>query len=77
MKFSNIYFKTVLALSLLAIVGCSTTPSKLERIEANEASILNLNAQVNSNKINIERNRKGIDDTNIRVDRMFEKSQYK
>lgn len=69
------------ALGILVLVifisACSTTPSKLERIEALEGSSASQQTQINQNAGAIQLNTQGIIDTNIKIDRMFEKSQYK
>jgi hypothetical protein len=67
----------ILAVSMLAIVGCSTAPSKLERIEANEAAISGVQSQVDANSKAIEINKTMNGNMNTKIDRMFEKSQYK
>jgi hypothetical protein len=63
--------------AIIAISGCSTAPSKLERIEANEAAISALQTDVESNSKAIEINKQTITNVNTKIDRMFEKSQYK
>ena len=67
----------ILAVAMLAIVGCSNAPTKLERIEANEAAINDLTAQVESNSDAIEVNKQTITNVNTKIDRMFEKAMYK
>ena len=67
----------ILTVAMLAIVGCSNTPSKLQRIEALEGSSASQQTQINNNKEEINQNRMDIRDNQIRIDRMFEKSQYK
>ena len=67
----------ILVVSMLAIVGCSNTPSKLQRIEALEAASSSQQSQINQNKAAIETNKQTITNVNTKIDRMFEKSQYK
>ena len=67
----------ILTVAMLAIVGCSNTPSKLERIEALESENAVQQTQIQENMKNINENEAAIEDTNIKIDRMFEKAQYK
>jgi hypothetical protein len=67
----------VLVVAMLAIVGCSNTPSKLQRIEALEGSSASQQTQIDANSDAIELNSAAIVDTNIKIDRMFERAQYK
>jgi len=60
-----------LAVAFLA-AGCSTTPSKLERIEANEAAI---NALQNTPAPVVDTSCPA--QCTEKIDRAFEKSQYK
>ena len=68
---------------MLAIVGCSNTPSKLERIEANEQSIVDLQSAVTKQQeaiLDIQTTPENTDcpaSCVIQIDRAFEKSQYK
>ena len=77
MKFKNHYFKTSILVLVLFVAGCSTAPSKLERIEANEKAISSLQSQVEANSNAIEVNKQTITNVNTKIDRMFLKSQYK
>ena len=65
------------AIILAALIGCSNTPSKLERIEANEKAINDLTAQQQEDRADMDTNRTAIGNMNTKIDRMFEKSQYK
>ena len=67
----------ILVVSMLAIVGCSNTPSKLQRIEALEAASSSQQSQINQNKAAIETNKQTITNVNTKIDRMFEKAMYK
>jgi hypothetical protein len=71
----------VLASTVVLVVGCAGGPSKLERIEANESKISNLQSQTLEHQLADDAEHKelaeGIVDTNIKIDRMFEKAQYK
>jgi hypothetical protein len=67
----------VLVVAMLAIVGCSNTPSKLQRIEALEDQNVVQQVQIDANSEAIDVNSAAIVDTNIKIDRMFEKAQYK
>ena len=67
----------IITLAMLAIVGCSNAPTKLERIEANEAAINDLTAQVEENSKRIDVNTRMNGNMNTKIDRMFEKSMYK
>ena len=70
--------KVVAMLALmLALIGCSTTPSKLERIEALEVSSASQQTQINQNTGAIQLNTQSIIDTNMRIDRMFKKAMMK
>ena len=66
-----------IAVAILVMAGCSTAPTKLERIEANEAAINDLTAQVEENSKRIDVNTRMNGNMNTKIDRMFEKSQYK
>ena len=66
-----------IAVAMLAIVGCSSTPSKLERIEANEKAINDLTAQQQEDRADIETNRTAIGNMNTKIDRMFERAMIK
>ena len=59
------------------MAGCSNTPSKLQRIEALEGASSSQQNQINQNKAAIETNKQTITNVNTKIDRMFEKSQYK
>jgi hypothetical protein len=61
---------------MLAIVGCSNTPSKLERIEANEEAILELQTRPDPAPVVVESDSCPAQCTEA-IDRAFEKSQYK
>jgi hypothetical protein len=67
----------VVASTLVLVVGCSNTPSKLQRIEALEGSSASQQTQIDANSEAIDVNSAAIIDTNIKIDRMFEKAQYK
>lgn len=67
----------VIAVTLLVMAGCSNTPSKLQRIEALEGASSSQQSQINQNKAAIETNKQTITNVNTKIDRMFEKSQYK
>ena len=67
----------VLVVTLLVVAGCSTSPSKLERIEALEAENAVQQTQIQKNMQNINENRMGVRDNQIRIDRMFEKAMLK
>ena len=67
----------VIAVTLLVMAGCSNTPSKLQRIEALEGASASQQTQINQNKDAIEINKQTITNVNTKIDRMFEKSQYK
>ena len=67
----------LITLAMLALIGCSTAPTKLERIEANEAAIVNLQSQIDVNSKRIDVNTRMNGNMNTKIDRMFEKSQYK
>ena len=59
---------------MLALVGCSNTPSKLERIEANETAVTEL--QVNkADTAHVHESCPAQCDE--KINRAFEKSQYK
>ena len=68
-----------IAVIMLALVGCSNTPSKLERIEANEAAISASETAI----LELQTRPDPVVDTscpascNEKIDRAFEKSQYK
>jgi len=68
---------------MLALVGCSSNPTKLERIEANEASIANLQNVVTKQQevlLELQARPENTDcpaACNVKIDRAFEKSQYK
>lgn len=68
---------------MLTLAGCSSAPSKLERIEANEASIASLQAATEKQETAIvELQSKPVDtscpaECVIQIDRAFQKSQYK
>ena len=66
-----------IAVAILVMAGCSTAPTKLERIEANEAAINDLTAQVEENSKRIDVNTRMNGNMNTKIDRMFEKSMYK
>jgi hypothetical protein len=68
---------TIITALLLTIIGCSTGPSKLQRIETLEGASASQQTQINQNKDAIEVNSAAIIDTNIKIDRMFEKALYK
>ena len=68
---------TILVVAMLAIVGCSNAPTKLERIEANEAAITDLQSKVDANSKAIEINKTMGGNLNTKIDRMFEKAMYK
>lgn len=66
----------VIAVAVLGLSACSSVGSKLERIEANEAAISTLQTQV------LDIQTTPVDtscpaDCNVKIDRAFEKSQYK
>ena len=73
----------VLVVTMLFVVGCSSTPSKLERIEANEAAIADLQRVIANQEMRVLDIESTPKDTNcpaacvIQIDRAFEKSQYK
>ena len=78
MNFKKQVYKSISILALaLFVSACSSTPSKLERIEANEAAISALQGKVKENSEAIEANTDLIADQEIKINRMFEKSQYK
>ena len=66
-----------IAVAILVMAGCSTAPTKQERIEANEAAINDLTAQVEENSKRIDVNTRMNGNMNTKIDRMFEKSMYK
>lgn len=61
---------------MLFVVGCSSTGTKLERIEANEAAIQELQNRP-AQEIDLTEIYQRMDDQDEKIDRMFEKSQYK
>jgi PBP1b-binding outer membrane lipoprotein LpoB len=73
----------IIAVAMLTMVGCSNSPTKLERIEANEASIASLQAATEKQETAIvELQSKPVDtscpaECVIQIDRAFQKSQYK
>jgi len=67
----------ILVVSMLAIAGCSNTPSKLQRIEALEGASASQQTQINQNKAAIETNKQTITNVNTKIDRMFLKAMYK
>ena len=66
----------VLVVTMLFVVGCSSTPSKLERIEANEEAILELQTRPEQ-EVDLSDVYQKLEDQDEKIDRMFEKSQYK
>ena len=66
----------VVALSMLFVVGCSSTGTKLERIEANEAAISSLQTEVLDLQTTPE-DTSCPAECDVKIDRAFEKSQYK
>ena len=66
----------VLVVTMLFVVGCSSTPSKLERIEANEAAIAELQNRPEQ-EVDLSDVYQKLDEQDEKIDRMFEKSQYK
>ena len=66
----------VLVVTMLFVVGCSITPSKLERIEANEEAILELQTRPEQ-EVDLSDVYQKLEDQDEKIDRMFEKSQYK
>ena len=70
-----------IALVSLAVVGCSNTPSKLERIEANETAILELQTRPDAEVIVVEQDTSCpaacSAEMNEKIDRAFKKSQLK
>ena len=67
----------VIAVTMLVLIGCTSAPSKNERIEANRTAIEKLDSRVGANAQAVKANRAANANTNIKIDRMFEKSQYK
>jgi outer membrane murein-binding lipoprotein Lpp len=67
----------VIAVTMLVLIGCSSAPSKNERIEANRVAIESLDSKVRANAAGVKANRAANADTDTKIDRMFEKSQYK
>ena len=67
----------LITLAMLALLGCSNAPTKLERIEANEKAIVNLQSQIDVNSKRIDVNTRMNGNMNTKIDRMFEKSMYK
>ena len=61
---------------MLALVGCSGNPTKLERIEANEKAILELQTRPDPAPVVVESDSCPAACTEA-IDRAFEKSQYK
>ena len=69
--------KYLVILATILVIGCSTAPSKLERIEALENENAVQQSQIQENMKNINANTQAIEDQDTKIDRMFEKSQYK
>ena len=73
----------IIAVSMLFVAGCSNVGTKLERVEANETSIADLQRVTTAQEEAILELQTRQEDTgcpaecNVKIDRMFEKSQYK